>query len=416
MATTNDTQDPQDRAAWEASLEDEFSLSQWESKEESPGGDPAEREEPAGSQAAPAKPDAAPAADAAQAGAEAGAGDAAGAEEDSAAGSDRDGEDDDEGYPDDEAAGADDAPQDPGKPADEPAAPPAEPFKFRADGKEVAPVGAMKVTQPGADGAAQDFIVIPMDTWSREVQPHLADRGAISQREAELRRQVAALDPASNKDALLYTKLATTLHGLVTHSREDWQDKLLDWAAGYRGDAEALAREAEQEAETRRTAAQAEILTPDEEAALAAEWDGRLEKGLRSALTAELEALPQDQRGAVSADEFLKELVEDHGLSLFFRAEEGMKDGAGNPLTPGTIYVNGDLLNRRVSREARNSTRRRAAETAAAEAETRNKQRLGGGRTAAAAAPRRDTPAPPAAGKIDSRAAWEADLDASFGN
>lgn len=56
-----------------------------------------------------------------------------------------------------------------------------EPFHFRVDGKRVAPDG---MTRSG------DTITLSAETWDRQVMPYLANRGAIAQREAQLRRQL----------------------------------------------------------------------------------------------------------------------------------------------------------------------------------------------------------------------------------
>lgn len=78
------------------------------------------------------------------------------------------------------------------------------PFSFKADGTKVDVPGAVVGKAKGQDGEEREYILIPKDSWQKTVQPRVADRVQIQQREANLQRQLdqvrRELDPDHNPD------------------------------------------------------------------------------------------------------------------------------------------------------------------------------------------------------------------------
>ncbi len=73
------------------------------------------------------------------------------------------------------------------------------PFSFRVSGRDVAVEGAGFFEHEDADGNPTASVIIPRDSWLRQVQPYLQDASAIAKHEQELQAQIEALDPKANE-------------------------------------------------------------------------------------------------------------------------------------------------------------------------------------------------------------------------
>ena len=90
------------------------------------------------------------------------------------------------------------------------------PFSFRVSGRDVSVDGAGYYEHEDADGNPTASVVIPRDSWNRNVQPYLSDQSATAKRENELRQQIETLDPAKNETVVRAQALLDNFEDIIS--------------------------------------------------------------------------------------------------------------------------------------------------------------------------------------------------------
>jgi hypothetical protein len=292
---------------------------------------------------------------------------------------------------------------------------PAQPFAFKADGKEVTVPGAFVVTDKDATGADQEYVVIPRREFDRTVQPHLADRGVWRQQATEWQRKLAAAE--HHPDIAFASRLTEHLTQSLTRRPDeadlDWEDRVVRFAESFAEQAEQLRATAAAEVETRRGEVGASVLTDEQMAEQLATYEATIRKAVADAVE------NPAYKGVVDPEIALQDLfglANDYGLAaLFYTAPEDIPDLG---LKKGDTVLDLDKLDRRLGFHASAGQRLRvaaektAAETRAAsvraiEADKRNSAALRGTANTPPAAPVAGTPAPTAeVARATSREEW----------
>lgn len=120
-----------------------------------------------------------------------------------------------DGEPEVEAPEADAEPPAEAAPEESPE-PDTEPFGFTADRRRFEVPGAA-VVRYQENGQTVEKIVMDRDAWNRHVQPNLRDQSALSRRDADHRKQLAALDPEKNETVIRARALLGSLEGVLAN-------------------------------------------------------------------------------------------------------------------------------------------------------------------------------------------------------
>ena len=248
----------------------------------------------------------------------------------------------DEAQPDDDAAAADEAAagqpagddDEPGEPAEsieaDPVPPEAaeapSPFSFRVDGVPVDVEGAT---------VADEVVTIPKDSWDRIVQPRLADRGKIGQRETRMQQRIKQLETESAAEVERAKLILERVDGLLSDPA-----KLQEFAAEYELRAPQFKLEIENELlKSQNTRSTERIQTIDQQAA-AEQFNETARPGLDQAVQMVLSEneLDIDRGGLVDHIWGLW----DKGTPVFFKVQEG--DGSGLDPREHEYGINLDLV------------------------------------------------------------------------
>lgn len=100
--------------------------------------------------------------------------------------------------------------------AETPEEPETEPFGFTADRRRFEVPGAALVRFK-ENGQTVEKIVMDRDAWNRHIQPNLRDQAALQRREADFRKEKAALDPERNETVIRAKALLGSLEGVLAN-------------------------------------------------------------------------------------------------------------------------------------------------------------------------------------------------------
>ena len=90
------------------------------------------------------------------------------------------------------------------------------PFSFRVSGRDVAVEGAGLYEHDDGSGGTSQSVVIPADSWQRNIQPYLQDGGAIAREKNELQQQIESLDPKNNETVVRAQSLLDNFEEIIS--------------------------------------------------------------------------------------------------------------------------------------------------------------------------------------------------------
>jgi hypothetical protein len=208
-----------------------------------------------------------------------------------------------------------------------------EPFTFKADGTEFT-LDGVRLNEDGD-------IVISSEDWSRQVQPHLADRRVWQAKEQEFKKAIADLDPAINPVVKQAEVMLTKVNELLTDA-----DALDAFVEDFEKNRDRLIADAEK--------ARLQQELDNLKAAKSGEQQAQQTADLGSQIATGIEQLVEmavaEEAYAGLDTGYLSGLLTDMKASIFYPAPEDVPEAG---ISQGDIVVDYDVVARVVEREAK---------------------------------------------------------------
>lgn len=239
-----------------------------------------------------------------------------------------------------------------------------EPFVPRADGVELQLDGAFRT---------QGMVVMPEETWARQVQPNLANRRQWVEKERGYKRQIAELDPEKNPDVAR----ARTLVAKIDEFLEDPQ-AFIQFIQDFERQAPLLRSQAEIAAAKAEAERYKNVFNEREQEQKTAELEPKIREGIgywvnRMATEAdEFKGIPIDWEGVWRTAYEMRDVA----------AQIAKEDDPETGVTAGQPLINVKLIYELARREAEAIRRATSNSAGAAKAAKKNRAAVGNGRSA----------------------------------